>query len=113
MRSLRAPKKHNCQPVTQLSPVKEPARRISEIVQSCEAEIAVELRSASNKILSEVVSFQTIREKIHSLALRRLIALAAFFIPLSSSVEAQQSKSMARIGYLTPGDSVSRRYRVE
>jgi hypothetical protein len=41
------------------------------------------------------------------------LALGSILLALGPPIEAQQQTNIARIGYLNPGDPVSRRYRTE
>ena len=56
---------------------------------------------------------KTRKESIHSLALSFLLPVTALLFALCISAEAQQTKKIARIGYLNAGDQVSRVYRTE
>jgi putative tryptophan/tyrosine transport system substrate-binding protein len=56
---------------------------------------------------------KTRKESIHSLALSFLLPVTALLFALCLSAEAQQPTKIARIGYLSPGDPVSRVYRIE
>ena len=53
------------------------------------------------------------RRTDHSLALSFLLPVTALLFALCTSAEAQQPTKMARIGYLSAGDPVSRGYRIE
>jgi putative tryptophan/tyrosine transport system substrate-binding protein len=56
---------------------------------------------------------KTPKESIHSLALSFLLPVTAMLFALCSSAKAQQPTKIARVGYLSAGDPVSRAYRVE
>src|SRR5262245_31872980 len=56
---------------------------------------------------------KTHEESIHSLAFSFLLPVTVLLFALCLSAEAQQPTKIARIGYLNPGDPVSRTYRTE
>src|SRR5262249_28794411 len=56
---------------------------------------------------------KTSKESIHSLAFNFLLPITVLLFALCLSAEAQQPTKIARIGYLNPGDPVSRTYRTE
>src|SRR5215475_7498547 len=56
---------------------------------------------------------KTHEESIHSLAFSFLLPVTVLLFALCLSAEAQQPTKIARIGYLSPGDPVSRTYRIE
>src|SRR5262245_31310500 len=56
---------------------------------------------------------KTHEESIHSLAFSFLLPVTVLLFALCISAEAQQPTKIHRIGYLNPGDPVSRTYRTE
>ena len=56
---------------------------------------------------------KTREESIHSLAFSFFLPVTVLLFALCLSAKAQQPMKMARIGYLSPGDPVSRTYRTE
>src|SRR5262245_1349491 len=56
---------------------------------------------------------KTRKESIHSLAFSFLLPVTVLLFALCLSAEAQQPTKIARVGYLNPGDPVSRTYRTE
>jgi putative ABC transport system substrate-binding protein len=60
-----------------------------------------------------IASSPTVEKKIHSLALTFLLPVTALLFALCLSAEAQQPRKIPRIGYLNPGDAVSRAYRTQ
>src|SRR5262245_29571794 len=56
---------------------------------------------------------KTHEESIHSLTFSFLLPVTVLLFALCLSAEAQQPTKIARIGYLNPGDPVSRTYRTE
>jgi putative tryptophan/tyrosine transport system substrate-binding protein len=56
---------------------------------------------------------KTRKGNIHSLGLSFLFPVTALVFAVCLSAEAQQPTKVARVGYLSPGDPVSRVYRIE
>ena len=112
---LRAAKKKKHPQATKRSQLKEELRRVSDKLKTCDSVFpkALAQRNAISEILRVIASSPIVRKKIHSLALTFLLSVTALLFALCLSAEAQQPRKIPRIGYLNPGDAVSRAYRTE
>jgi putative ABC transport system substrate-binding protein len=115
MGRLRSIEKKQCPQTTELSQLKEELRRFlrnSNCVKAVFAE-ALEQQTATSQIRRVIASSPTVRKKTHSVALTFLLLVTALLFALCLPAEAQQPRKIPRIGYLNPGDAVSRAYRTE
>ena len=115
MGRLRSVEKKERPPDTELSQLKEELRRVPKKLQARKGELAeaLEQQTVTSEILHGIANSRTVGKKIHRLTLAFLSSVSALLLALCLSAEAQQPKKMARIGYLSAGDPVSRRYRVD